>query len=78
MTSPTEGERRSELELSTDEMLSLARRAAELIVDRLERLPDEPAWVGGTRSELEELFREGAPGDQRWKFLNGLRVIFSQ
>ena len=61
MTSPTEGERRSELELSTDEMLSLARRAAELIVDRLERLPDEPAWVGGTRSELEELFREGAP-----------------
>ena len=61
MTSPAEGDRRSDLELPTDEMLSLARRAAELIVDRLERLPNEPAWQGGSRSELEELFREAAP-----------------
>lgn len=61
MTSAAEGDRRSDLELPADQMLSLAQRAAELIVDRLERLPNEPAWQGGSRSELEELFREAAP-----------------
>jgi aromatic-L-amino-acid/L-tryptophan decarboxylase len=65
MTSPTEGAGRSELVLPADEMLALARRAAELIVERIERLPFEPPWRGGTRSELEALLREGPPEEGR-------------
>jgi aromatic-L-amino-acid decarboxylase len=56
-----EGTARSELELPSEEMLLLARRAAEIVVERLERLPSEPAWRGGTRAELEALLREGPP-----------------
>ena len=65
MTSPTEGARRSELELPSEEMLALARRAAELIVERIQRLPEEPAWRGGSRSELESLLREDPPEEGR-------------
>jgi glutamate/tyrosine decarboxylase-like PLP-dependent enzyme len=65
MKSPTEGAARSELLLPPDEMLALAHRAAELIVDRLEQLPDEPPWRGGTRSELEALLREAPPEEGR-------------
>jgi glutamate/tyrosine decarboxylase-like PLP-dependent enzyme len=46
-------------------MLVLARRAAELVVERLERLPSEPAWRGGTRAELEALLREDPPEEGR-------------
>jgi aromatic-L-amino-acid decarboxylase len=65
MTSPTEGTARSELELPRTEMLALAQKAAELIVHRLEHLPYEPAWRGGTRAELEALLREDAPEEGR-------------
>ena len=65
MTSPTEGARRSELELPRDEMLALAEKAAELIVHRLEHLAYEPAWRGGTRAELEALLRESPPEEGR-------------
>jgi glutamate/tyrosine decarboxylase-like PLP-dependent enzyme len=46
-------------------MLALAQRAAELIVHRIERLPYEPAWRGGTRTELEALLREPPPEEGR-------------
>jgi glutamate/tyrosine decarboxylase-like PLP-dependent enzyme len=46
-------------------MLALARRAAELVVDRIERLPSGPAWRGATRAELEPLLRERAPEEGR-------------
>jgi glutamate/tyrosine decarboxylase-like PLP-dependent enzyme len=65
MKSPTEGAAGSELSLPADEMLRLARRAAELIVERLERLPAEPAWRGATRAELEALLREPPPEARR-------------
>jgi len=61
MKSLTEGTEESELVLSREEMLALARRASELVVDRLERLPGEPAWRGAHRSELEPLLREPPP-----------------
>lgn len=61
MESHTEGAEGSELVLPREEMLSLARRAAELSVDRLERLPGEPAWRGAKRAELEPLLRRPAP-----------------
>jgi aromatic-L-amino-acid decarboxylase len=60
-----EGAPRSELELSAEDMLELARRAAELVVDRIARLPSEPAWRGGTRAELEALLREAPPEEGR-------------
>ncbi len=65
MTSPTEGTARSELELPRDEMLALARQAAELIVHRIEHLAYEPAWKGGTRAEMEALLREPPPEEGR-------------
>src|SRR5688572_18899505 len=65
MNRRAEGAPRSELELSSDEMLALARRAAELVVERIESLPSQPAWRGGTRAELEALLREGPPEEGR-------------
>ena len=52
---------RGELEMSPEAMLALARRAAELVVARIDGLRDEPAWRGGTRAELEPLMREPPP-----------------
>src|SRR5687767_3390365 len=60
-----EGAPRSELELPVEDMLALAQRAAELVVERIERLPSEPAWRGATRAELEALLRESAPEEGR-------------
>ena len=60
-----EGARGSELELHPDEMRALAKAAADLVVERLGRLPSEPAWRGGTRAELERTLREDAPEEGR-------------
>ena len=65
MTPSTEGDSASDLVLPADEMLALANRAAELIVDRLARLADEPAWRGGTRAELEALLGGPPPEEGR-------------
>jgi len=51
----------SELRMSSEAMLELAQTAAELLVRRLEELPDEAAWRGASRKELEPLLREAAP-----------------
>jgi aromatic-L-amino-acid/L-tryptophan decarboxylase len=65
MPPPTEGAVRSELELTPERMLELAELASRLIVERHERLPAEPAWRGGSRSELEPLMREDPPEEGR-------------
>jgi aromatic-L-amino-acid/L-tryptophan decarboxylase len=65
MTSPTEGAVKSELELTPERMMELAQLASRLIVERHERLPDEPAWRGGSRAELEALMREDPPEEGR-------------
>jgi glutamate/tyrosine decarboxylase-like PLP-dependent enzyme len=46
-------------------MEELAALASRLIIQRLEGLPDEPAWRGGSRSELEPLMREDPPEEGR-------------
>ncbi|MGD2044674.1 MAG: aminotransferase class V-fold PLP-dependent enzyme [Gemmatimonadota bacterium] len=65
MTTSTEDGGAGELELPKEEMLALARRAAEQIVEHLERLPGEPAWAGASREELEPLLRSPAPEEGR-------------
>jgi glutamate/tyrosine decarboxylase-like PLP-dependent enzyme len=65
MTTPAEDGERGALELPADEMLALARRASELLVERLGRLADEPAWRGASREELEPLLRAPAPEEGR-------------
>jgi aromatic-L-amino-acid decarboxylase len=65
MTSPTEDTKLSELELSPERMLELAEVAARLVVERIEGLRDEPAWRGGSRSELEPIMREPPPEEGR-------------
>ncbi len=42
-------------------MLALASRAAELVVERISRLPTEDAWDGEFRHELDERFKEDPP-----------------
>ncbi len=55
----------SDLLMAPEEMLALAREAAELVVARIRDLPGEPAWRGATRAELEPLLREPAPEEGR-------------
>jgi len=61
MTPSTEDAPESEMKLSAERMMELAELASRLIIERCERLPDEPAWRGGTRAELETLMREDPP-----------------
>ena len=61
MTASTEGDRPSELTLPPERMLELAEYVSERIVERIHGLPGEPAWLGGSRSELEPLMREEPP-----------------
>jgi len=65
MTPMTEDAREGEMTLSSERMMELAEVASRLIVDRLERLPSEPAWRGGTRTELEAIMREDPPEEGR-------------
>ena len=43
----------SDLQMPRAEMLDLARKAAEVVVDRIENLPGETAWEGEFRQVLE-------------------------
>jgi aromatic-L-amino-acid decarboxylase len=65
MSAPTEEPDRSELELPPERMLELADLASRLVVERLTRLPEGPAWAGGTRDDLEPLMREAPPEEGR-------------
>ena len=61
MTLSTEDAKRGDLEMAPEQMLDLARLAAELVVERIDRLAEEPAWRGGSRDELEPIMREAPP-----------------
>lgn len=65
MTSRMEGENRSKLEMSPEQMMESALRAVELVVERIQNLPKEPAWRGGSRSQLEAIMSEDPPEEGR-------------
>ncbi len=65
MTTPMEDAPRSELQLSPERMHELASLASRLLIERIEGLPGEPAWRGGSRAELEALMREDPPEEGR-------------
>ena len=51
------------LRMAPEEMLNLAHRAAELLVERIEKLPGEGAWDGDFQQELEKQLMEAPPED---------------
>ncbi len=56
---------RSDLSMAPETMLDLARRAAELVVERIERLPEETAWNGEFREGLIKQLAEAPPEEGR-------------
>ena len=56
---------RSELQMAPELMLELARQTAELLVERIERLPEEGAWDGDFQRELEDRLLEDPPEEGR-------------
>lgn len=52
-----------EFNLSREDMLSLAHKASELLIDRFENMPDSHVWDGEFRKGLEKLLMEDAPED---------------
>ena len=53
------------LGMSPEQMLALARQAAELVVSRIENLPGEGAWDGEFRLELEDRLLKSPPEEGR-------------
>ena len=53
------------LQMPPEVMLELAQRTAELIVERIESLPEESAWEGDFRQELEARLGEDPPENGR-------------
>ncbi len=53
------------LQMAPDLMLNLARKAAEILVERNERLPGKDAWEGDFRQGLEEELLKDPPEDGR-------------
>ena len=53
------------LRMAPELMLDLARKAAELVVERIEGLPGENAWDGEFRQGLEDQLLEDPPEDGR-------------
>ena len=60
-----------DLRMAPEQMLELARRTAELLVQRIEKLPEEGAWEGEFRRELEDQLLKDPPEDGR----SALQVI---
>ena len=54
-------EHRNGLQMAPQRMLDLACKAAELVVDRIQKLPGETAWEGDFRQGLEEQLMEDPP-----------------
>ena len=66
MIEETEGGREAReacegLQMPPEQMLDLARKAAELVVERIDGLPRENAWEGEFRRELENWLLEEPP-----------------
>ena len=59
------------LRMSPEQMLDLANQTAELIVRRIENLPNEGAWVGEFRRDLEDQLMNPPPEESR----SALKVI---
>lgn len=51
----------SSLSMRPDDMRRLGYRVVDALVDRATDLPDDAAWAGGRREEMEKLFRAPAP-----------------
>ena len=68
-SAPAESEKKSgagdALQMTPEQMLDLAHKAAEILVERTERLPRDDAWEGDFRQGLEEQLLEGPPEDGR-------------
>ena len=68
-SSLTESEKESgastALQMAPELMLDLARKAAEILVERIEHLPGEDAWEGDFRQGLEAQLLENPPEDGR-------------
>ena len=60
-----ENSRGDDLRMAPEEMLDLARRAAELLVERSENLAGEGAWDGDFQNELEKQLMEAPPEEGR-------------
>ncbi|MXW22809.1 MAG: aminotransferase class V-fold PLP-dependent enzyme [Candidatus Dadabacteria bacterium] len=56
---------KSDLSMSPEQMLELARQTAELVVQRIENLPEEGAWEGEFRRELEDRLLKPPPEESR-------------
>lgn len=56
---------KSDLSMSPEQMLELARQTAELVVSRIENLPGEGAWEGEFRRELEDRLLKPPPEESR-------------
>ena len=54
-----------DLQLPPDEMIDLAHRVTELLVERTKNLPEENAWEGEFRQVLEDQLFEDPPEDGR-------------
>ena len=63
--SEKESEASTALQMAPELMLDLARKAAEILVERNERLPGEDAWEGDFRQGLEEELLKDPPEDGR-------------
>jgi len=63
--SPEEAGTPDGLQMTPELMLDLARKAAELVVEWNEGLPEENAWDGEFKKELEDRFMKDAPEDGR-------------
>ena len=53
------------LKMTPDAMLDLARKTAELLVQRIESLPEENAWDGEFRQILTDQLMESPPEEGR-------------
>ena len=54
-----------DLQMTSSEMRDLTQKVADLVLDRYEGLPAEPAWDGEFRLELEDQLMEDPPEDGR-------------
>jgi aromatic-L-amino-acid/L-tryptophan decarboxylase len=55
----------SDLQMTPEAMLELARTASEMVIERINGLREGRAWRGASRAELEPLLREPAPEEGR-------------
>ena len=56
---------RDDLQMTPEAMLDLARRTAELVVERTRKLPEENAWDGEFRQILADQLMQGPPENGR-------------